>query len=118
MSHRFSRPGISERIPTSGRRLFGVTFLIGMLVSTSYASSPTASPWVGRKVVTKYQTPLVVGGRGADPDHAHRIYTVEKAQGRWLRLVTDQASGWVLASQVVPFERAIAFYTKEIRKSP
>jgi len=105
-------------IQKSGRRFCGVIILIGILVPALDAFGQAASPWIGQKVVTKYQTPLVVAGRGGDPDHAHRIYKVEKAQGRWLRLVSDQASGWITVAQVVPFERAISFYTKEIRDNP
>jgi tetratricopeptide (TPR) repeat protein len=105
-------------IPMSGRRLSGFLFLMGLIVSAPDALGQVASPWIGRKVITKYRAPLAVAGRGADPDHAYRVYTVEKAQGRWLRLASDQVSGWALVSQVVPLERAIAFYTKEIRNSP
>ncbi len=93
--------------------------VFGFLLLTAFiAHAQDASPWVGQKVVTKYQTPLRVGNQVADEDFVFRIYTVERAQRGWLWLAAGSVAGWVRSSEVVPFDHAIDFYTQEIRANP
>jgi tetratricopeptide (TPR) repeat protein len=94
-----------------------VTLLVAIFGPSSQAAEPDTSSWIGRKVVTKYRAPLKVGHEVVAAGRVHRVYTVDKTQGSWLRLVSDHVDGWILASQVVPFDRAIEFYTGEIRNS-
>src|SRR5262249_14147747 len=46
------------------------------------------------------------------------VYTVERADGGWLWLVSGSVRGWVPAGVVVPFDQAIDFYTREVRADP
>ena len=49
-----------------------------------------------------------------------RVYRVERASGPWLWLVPENAgvSGWVPVAKVVPFDRAIDYFTGVIRADP
>jgi len=89
-------------------------------------------PWVGRKVITRYGAVLRVGrqvvddeGRGKElargkEQRKLRVYRVEHAEGPWLWLVAEQVGvrGWVKAEWVIPFDRAIDYFTAEIRRQP
>ncbi len=73
---------------------------------------------VGQKVVAKYKTPLKEKNRIVDEGLAFRIYTVERAKGKQLRLVAGSVAGWVESDQVVLFDYAVEFYTAEIIRNP
>jgi tetratricopeptide (TPR) repeat protein len=47
-----------------------------------------------------------------------RVYTVEQTNRGYLWLVSGSVKGWALASDVVPFDDAIDFFTAEIRTDP
>ncbi len=77
-----------------------------------------APSWVGARVVTKNSATLRIGGQVVDDGVTFRVYTVERANGDWLWLVAGGASGWVRARDVVPFDRAIDYFTQQIRINP
>jgi tetratricopeptide (TPR) repeat protein len=103
------------------------------LSSTSRAQQPPGG-WVGKRVVTLHGAVLddPRTGRLDDAGRARdlalsghgrsefRIYRVEKADDArlWLRDEKGPAQGWIDASWVVAFDRAIAFYTAQIKASP
>src|SRR5207302_1395461 len=58
------------------------------------------------------------GQQVVDDGSTFRVYTVERADGGWLWLVSGSVRGWVPAGEVVPFDRAIDFYTREVRADP
>jgi tetratricopeptide (TPR) repeat protein len=89
--------------------------------------------WVGRRVVTLYGTVLREGDRVIDDQglsssqalsgkshQSFRIYRVEVTDGLWLKLSAERenARGWVMAEEVIPIERGIAYYTARIRDDP
>jgi tetratricopeptide (TPR) repeat protein len=74
--------------------------------------------WVGKKVVTKYSDRITEGDRIVDADGHFRAFTVNDVSGRRLRLVCQGISGWIDADRVVLADRAIDYYTEEIRKDP
>jgi tetratricopeptide (TPR) repeat protein len=88
---------------------------LAVMLLASLTHAQAAPSWIGMKVVTKYQTPLRVGGQVVDEDKAFRVYTVEEVNGGSLRLVAGSVKGWAPATEVVPFDQAIDFYTQEIR---
>ena len=96
-----------------------------------FRSSPTPSHWVGQRVITKLGTVLNDAPQvGDDPKpeatstdgerHVLRVYKVEEASGPWLWLVPEKksVSGWVRLAQVVPYDRAIDYFTSVIRTDP
>src|SRR4051812_47846923 len=97
-----------------GRRLI----LVVLLMTAGDTRGQDDSPRVGTRVVTKSTTPLRVGQRVVDDGSTFRVYTVERADGGWLWLVSGSVRGWVPAGEVVPFDRAIDFYTQEVRADP
>src|SRR5262249_47958048 len=82
---------------------------------------PTAedkSPWIGQKVVTKYRTSLGVGDRVVYDGNVFRVYRVEHVDGDWLWLTAGDVSGWVGSGEGVSSDRAVDFYTQQIRANP
>ena len=86
------------------------------VVMTALALRPTEAPgqvqdaWVGRRVITKF---------GRDR-RDFGVYRVDRTSGPWLWLIAEWegSSGWAKATDVVPFDRAIDYYTGEIRANP
>lgn len=78
-----------------------------MIASVPDARAQDPNSWIGRKVVTKRKV-LKVGGR----DDVHRVFTVEQANGQGLRLVSGSVAGWVMPDQVVPFDRALDYFSR------
>lgn len=99
-------------------KYFNHISLFLMLSFANFAPGQDISPWVGQKVVTKYNVPLRVGNQVVYDDHLFRVYQVERINGEWLGLVSGSVSGWVRSGEVVPFDQAIDFYTQEIRTNP
>jgi tetratricopeptide (TPR) repeat protein len=97
-----------------GRRLI----LVVLLMTAGDLRGQADAPRVGTRVVTKYQTPLRAGQQVVDDGSTFRVYTVERADGGWLWLVSGSVRGWVPAGVVVPFDQAIDFYTREVRADP
>lgn len=98
---------------TSFRRL--VVLLAVLVFLTGRAAGQNDQRWLGREVLVR--TPdvkLKVGNRvlGKAPEGA--VLRVQQVQGQWLWMGT----GWVQASDVVPLEEAVAFFTKQIDSAP
>ena len=92
--------------------------LLVCLILAGVAHGQAKDPWAGVKVVTKYARPLRVDDRIVDDGTTFRVYTVEKAEGKSLRLVAGSVEGWVQESDVVRFDEAADFYSAEIRDNP
>jgi tetratricopeptide (TPR) repeat protein len=113
--------------------------VVGLLAAMALVLSPTTghaqgtSPKIGTRVVLKSRdTPLKVGKQVVATDDIHRVYTIERVNGPWLWVsasgvtgrVTSAASGgvgvsgWVQASEVVPFDQAIDHFTRVIQSRP
>ncbi|MGC8639734.1 MAG: tetratricopeptide repeat protein [Isosphaeraceae bacterium] len=88
------------------------------LLAANLAGAQNASRWVGQQVVTKYGTSLRVGDRVVYVDNVFRVYKVRQEQGEWLWLVADGIAGWVQTGEVIPFDQAVDYYTREIQANP
>ena len=77
-----------------------------------------SSSWIGKKVVTKYDCPVTIGGRPVEKQNLFHVWTVKRTKGVWLWVVSGSLEGSIPASKVVPFDRAIKFYTHEIAANP
>src|SRR4051794_36579353 len=90
---------------------------------SSQATGQSGGGLIGVEVVTKVETPLKVGNPGVDEGgvhradtvvdegRVHRVFTVEHVNGPWLWVVSGRVSGWVKADQVIPFDRAIDYFS-------
>jgi Flp pilus assembly protein TadD len=98
------------------------TFLFALVAWASTAVSTTVpgqdAPEVGTKVVTKKKASLRIDGQVVDDDSVFRVYTVEKVEGNSVLLKAGSVSGWVESDGVVPFDRAVDYYTDQIREQP
>jgi predicted Zn-dependent protease len=74
---------------------------------------------VGTRVIARVrEATLMVGGTVVARGDIHRVYRVERAEGPWLWVVADGVRGWIRATDVIPFDRAIEHFTSEIREHP
>ena len=73
---------------------------------------------IGQKVVTAYEIPPGYQPVVVDLDGRLRIYTVDKIEGEWVRLVSESIDGWIESMQIVHLDEAIDFYTKQIQDYP
>jgi tetratricopeptide (TPR) repeat protein len=104
------------------------------LSSTSRAQQSAGSGWTGKRVVTLHGAvlddprtgrlddagrarDLALSGHGRSEFRTYRVEKVDDAR-LWLRDEKGPAEGWVDVSWVVPFDRAIAFYTAKIKDNP
>ena len=71
--------------------------------------------WLGKQVVEKHGNfTLRIGDKVVDRAHRIEIYRVERVEGPWLWLRTTGLQGWALATEVVPVEEAVAFFTTKL----
>jgi tetratricopeptide (TPR) repeat protein len=91
--------------------------VVGGLLVTAHAEGPVPTA-VGTKVITRYRTPLRAGSEVVDTGDEFRVYTVKGVNGDWMWLVAGSVSGWARSGEVVAFEQAVDFYTKEIEANP
>jgi tetratricopeptide (TPR) repeat protein len=89
-------------------------FVIGL--PTAPVQGAAAPPAIGTRVVINAGAVLKVGDQVVDTGKAHRIYTVERANGDWLWLNSGAVSGWAQAADVVPLDRAVDLYSHEINR--
>jgi tetratricopeptide (TPR) repeat protein len=88
---------------------------LAALLTASFAYAQDTPASVGQRVVIKYKRPLRFGTVTVEPKD-YRAYTVQSTDGDWLLLVSGGISGWIRTDEVVPLDRAVAFYTDEIAK--
>jgi Flp pilus assembly protein TadD len=119
---RAARPRSPAWPGTFGR--FGRTRVVKLLLAIALACLPTAcgssgaNKLVGADVVMKKASPLLVKGKMVDPGTTFRIYRVKGARGSWVFLENRSISGWTKADEVVPFDLAIDYFTREIKVKP
>ena len=103
---------------TSRRFLILITVNLASLCLAQAPAPVPAPPLVGQKVVTKLHTSMMIGDELVPAPNAFLVYTVEKTNGDWLWLVSGSRQGWVRPSDVIPFDQAIDYYTKEVTDNP
>ncbi len=96
------------------RKLSLVALVIATHALSALAQLPEGQAWVGQRVVTKFAQPIRAGNRTIDNGTTYRVYLVEKFDDGILTIVSGGVRGWIWASDVVPFSKAVEFYTSEI----
>ena len=96
--------------------------LIVLLSPISTVQAHDSKDWIGKRVVQKARNftlrlndePVERAGKGLD------VYRVEQSDGPTLFLKAERvgASGWAAALEVVPVEKAIDYFTEQIRARP
>jgi tetratricopeptide (TPR) repeat protein len=129
-SHLTERAGPSVRSHRGGRRLpFNLKkplsavslFWEVALTSPSLLRARIDEDLVGRRVmITHGNLTLRSGNEVLDHAHLDVFYRVERASGTslWLRSEGTGPSGWVHADQVIPVEKAVEFFTEQMRAEP
>jgi len=90
---------------------------VGFALGFSPAPAEDSNTWIGKTVVTKQKTPLQARGQVVDSGEIFRIYTVEQTYGDWLLVVSGSAAGWVKVDDVIPFGKAIDYFSQEIKSN-
>lgn len=95
---------------------------IAILAVPSASLQAQADPgWVGKRVVQKTsKIRLRPEGTPSEPKDVLWVYRVERVDGDslWLQAEEVGVSGWAQASDVVPIEQAIDFFSDYIRAHP
>jgi tetratricopeptide (TPR) repeat protein len=89
-----------------------------LLLMVINSSAQADDDLTGAKVVLKYAIPLRFEDRVVDDGSTFRIYTIERKNGGELLVISGGVKGWVPSSEVVPFSKAVQFYTNEILALP
>ena len=103
-----------------------VAAVVVLVQGPAPAPAQQAGGWVGQRVITKPGTvlkadPKVEDDALRDPGGERgrrtvfRVYRVDRAEEARLWLVAEKpgVSGWVPEAQVVPYDRAIDFFTRD-----
>src|SRR5271157_2330749 len=104
-------------VSVTGRMIKRLLFILPLPMLSHLVFSQEPSSWIGQKVVAKYGHPIKIGEQLVEQHNFH-VYTVQRANGDWLWVVSGSKEGWIPASQVVLFDQAINFYTQEIAANP
>src|SRR6185437_12388210 len=87
------------------------------IVTVGFGQS--ADSWVGQKVVVSSPSTVLKIGRDVVATGAeYRVFRVERVQGPWLWVVAHDVRGWVKPGQVIPIDRALDQYNREIQSNP
>ena len=82
------------------------------------STAQTPPSWIGQKVVTKLHTTMMIGDQLVPSHNYFLVYTVDKVNGDWLWLVSSSRQGWVRSADVILFDQALDYYTKEVTENP
>src|SRR5271157_1252305 len=104
-------------VSVTGRMIKRLLFILPLPMLSHLVFSQESFSWIGQKVVAKYGHPIKIGEQLVEQHNFH-VYTVQRANGDWLWVVSGSKEGWIPASQVVLFDQAINFYTQEIAANP
>lgn len=112
-------------------RLF--SFVVIHLAMVGLANAQNKDPWIGKRVFTQFGTTPKVGDGVVDDDkrsdkirysnhdrNFSRVYRVEHVSGDWLWLQDEKGgnAGWVPSECVMPYEKAIDYFTNQVRSVP
>ncbi len=94
-----------------------VVFLL-LLIAWSPARGQQQDIRVGTMVVAKQRLKLRTGTRVIHHEKIDRVYTVTTLRFPWVCVSCGSVQGWVPASEVVPFDQAIDYFSEELRLKP
>ena len=89
-----------------------------LILLTGAIADPPPSAWTGLKVVTRYAQPIRVENRTVDDGSRFRVYTVESEDDGILTVASGEVRGWIWATDVIPLDKAIDFFSGELRSTP
>jgi tetratricopeptide (TPR) repeat protein len=87
-----------------------------VMSATSLAHGESTAK-VGDVVIALRNSSLNVDGKAVQTVRRGTILSVESVNGPWL-WVTQGKSGWIQAGDVIPRDRAVIFFSQEIRSNP
>jgi tetratricopeptide (TPR) repeat protein len=73
---------------------------------------------VGTRVVTRRGAVLRIDDQPVETEKLRRVYQVERTADAWVRLTSEDVSGWARVADVVPCEQAIEYFTSELNAHP
>ena len=110
---------IVKRSPGARMLLLPGCALALVFVVQGSATAENDSGWVGKRVVQKQVAfALKIGDQNVNRKSRIEIYRVIKVQGPWLWLEATGLAGWALATDIVPVEQAIDYFTQQARANP
>lgn len=93
-------------------------FFMGFLLAifATFAIADDAANWVGKKVMVIHSdAKLEESGKSLSTAvYIDQVFTVSKVNGDWLWV----GRGWIHKTDVVPYEQAIAYFTRRIQEDP
>jgi tetratricopeptide (TPR) repeat protein len=122
-SHWFDGVALGEfRMRSKGRHHLGLLLLslVAALGVGHSALGQAARGWVGTRVVPKTEDFAIKAGNQVieRSQKVITIYRVERVNGTWLWLHAPGISGWAKMSDIIPYDRAIDYFTGVIRADP
>ena len=88
----------------------------------THAQQPSAGDWLGKRVVQKHRTFALRAENQRDLQRNTAIYTytVMRTDGPflWLKAAGVGLSGWALATDCIPVDQAVDYFTAQFRAHP
>jgi tetratricopeptide (TPR) repeat protein len=103
---------------TLAARMALVLAALATSVRVDAADETEAAPVGARVILRSSDAALKLGDKVVARGDIHRVYRVETAEGPWLWLVAGAVRGWASAADVIAFDRALQYFTTELRKDP
>jgi serine/threonine-protein kinase len=101
------------------RAVFAQVWLLVLIAVPGQVAGGENDRLVGTQVIARTrEATLKVGAAVVARGDIHRVYRVERAEGPWLWVAADGIRGWIQAAEVIPFDRAIDYFTAEIANHP
>jgi tetratricopeptide (TPR) repeat protein len=85
------------------------------LTTCVQAQIPEGEAWIGKKVVTKYAEAIRANKRVIFDGRSFRVFTVTAQDRGILTVSSDNIQGWIWETDVIPYDLAIDYYTREIQ---
>lgn len=97
-------------------------FVVVLFVAIPMAWAQPAESRVGERGIAKEGAALEVDGEGpgGDQSDTFRVYRVEKVDGSRVRVKAEGSAlaGWFKADVLIPLDKAVDYYSDEIRTHP
>jgi tetratricopeptide (TPR) repeat protein len=100
---------------------YAMTLSLAFSLAAGRADADTQKPdaQVGSQVVLKSPSVVLkVGKRVVAHNDVYRVYNVARVNGPWLWVRAAGVNGWVHTKDVVPFDRAIDYFTGVVDSKP
>ena len=125
------RPSRDHRHPSSRRPVESSPLLLSLAILPAPARAREGDDWVAKRVLIKPGCCLRVGNQLVDDEKREvkvrrnypgnlLVYRVTEVRGPWLGLSGEKEAlrGWIPIGEVIPYDRAIDYFSDEIRARP